>query len=193
MARQAMMAQQEEKTKQMRIAAANAAATNFISAAKMMSEQGGAHARKYFSLYKATATAQALISTYSAAIKAYDSMAGIPYVGPVLGALAAAAAIAMGMAQVKAIRSQSMDGGGGGGGGSISAGGGVGTYPVSPGTGLPPIAGANNKEGGGQQISITVQNGLGTQEYWDGLMENVVIPALNRAGDRNVELTIATA
>ncbi len=192
MARQAMMAQQEEKTKLMRIAAANAAATNFVTAAKMMSEQGGAHARKYFSIYKATATAQALISTYSAAIKAFDSMASIPYVGPVLGALAAAAAIAMGMAQVKAIRSQSMDGGGGGGG-SISAGGGVGTYPVSPGTGLPPIAGADSKAAGGQQITINVQNGLGTKEYWDSLMENEVIPAINRAGDRNVQLTISTA
>ena len=42
-------------------------------------------------------------------------MAKIPYVGPILGGIAAAAAIASGMANVKAILSASPSGGGGGG------------------------------------------------------------------------------
>lgn len=52
---------------------------------------------------KGFATAQALIDTYSAANSAYSAMAGIPIVGPALGAAAAVAAIAAGIANVKKI------------------------------------------------------------------------------------------
>ena len=52
---------------------------------------------------KGFATAQALIDTYSAANSAYSAMAGIPIVGPALGAAAAAAAIVAGIANVKKI------------------------------------------------------------------------------------------
>lgn len=48
-------------------------------------------------------SAIALINAFSSAVSAYNSMASIPYVGPVLGAAAAAAALASGFAQVKAI------------------------------------------------------------------------------------------
>jgi tape measure domain-containing protein len=56
---------------------------------------------------KAAAIAQAVISTYQSATSAYAAMAGIPVVGPALGAVAAAAAVAAGLANVAAIRSQS--------------------------------------------------------------------------------------
>lgn len=56
---------------------------------------------------KAAAIAQAIVNTYQSANAAYASMAGIPYIGPALGAAAAAAAITSGMANVAAIRSQS--------------------------------------------------------------------------------------
>lgn len=59
---------------------------------------------------KRAAQAQALINTYSSAVKAYDAMAVIPFVGPALGAAAAGAAIAFGMQQVRAIDSQSVAG-----------------------------------------------------------------------------------
>ncbi len=59
---------------------------------------------------KAAAVAQATISTYLAANQAYSAMSGIPYVGPVLGAIAAAAAVASGIANVKKILSVSTDG-----------------------------------------------------------------------------------
>ena len=49
-------------------------------------------------------TAQALISTFEAATSAYSAMAGIPVVGPGLGAAAAAAAIAAGLIQVRKIQ-----------------------------------------------------------------------------------------
>ena len=59
---------------------------------------------------KAAAVAQATIDTYAAANAAYSSMAGIPVVGPGLGAAAAAAAVLSGIANVKNILSTSTDG-----------------------------------------------------------------------------------
>lgn len=55
--------------------------------------------------FKLLSSAQTLISTYESAVKAFDSLAGIPYVGPVLGGIAAAAAVVSGLKQVAAINS----------------------------------------------------------------------------------------
>lgn len=55
--------------------------------------------------------AQAIINSLSAAVSAYQSMSSIPYVGPVLGAAAAAAALAAGYANVKQIEATSYGGG----------------------------------------------------------------------------------
>ncbi|WP_196017188.1 hypothetical protein [Alistipes senegalensis] len=61
---------------------------------------------------KAAAVASATIDTYKAANSAYAALAGIPIVGPGLGAAAAAAAIVAGIANVKQILSTSTDGAG---------------------------------------------------------------------------------
>lgn len=63
---------------------------------------------------KAAAIAAATIDTYKAANSAYSSLAGIPIVGPGLGAAAAAAAIVSGIANVKKIVSTSDSGTSGG-------------------------------------------------------------------------------
>jgi len=72
---------------------------------------------------KAFAIAQATIDTYLSATKAYQSLSGIPVVGPALGAVAAGAAIASGIKNVKSILAVKVPGGGGGGsapsGGSV--------------------------------------------------------------------------
>ena len=60
--------------------------------------------------YKAIASAQAVVQAFLSANEAYASMASIPYVGPALGAVAAAAALAQGMAQVRAINATNMKG-----------------------------------------------------------------------------------
>lgn len=52
---------------------------------------------------KAVAVAQATIDTYSSAVSAFNSLSGIPIVGPVLGGIAAAAAVAGGLATVSKI------------------------------------------------------------------------------------------
>ena len=59
---------------------------------------------------KGIATAVATIDALKSANAAYSAMAGIPYVGPVLGAAAAAAALIAGYANVKAIWETNEDG-----------------------------------------------------------------------------------
>lgn len=59
---------------------------------------------------KAAAIAATTIDTYQSATAAYKAMAGIPVVGPALGAAAAAAAVISGIANVKRILSVSKDG-----------------------------------------------------------------------------------
>lgn len=102
--------------------------------------------------YKVAAAAQASIDTKAAAVAAYKALAGIPLVGPALGAAAAAAAIAFGMANVNKIMSQDTSaafptiptggvtaggtaggGGGGYGGGEYYTRGGESNAPISGG------------------------------------------------------------
>ena len=76
---------------------------------------------------KAAAIAAATIETYQAAVSSYNSLSGIPIVGPALGAVAAGVAVASGIANVKKIISVKTPKGGGGGsvpsvGGSSAAG-----------------------------------------------------------------------
>lgn len=66
--------------------------------------------KKARAIGKAAAIAEATISMYTAATNSYKAMSGVPYVGPVLGAAAAAAAIAAGMANISAIKGQAHDG-----------------------------------------------------------------------------------
>lgn len=77
-----------------------------------------------FAVFKAAAIANAIVKTYESATSAFAALAPIPFVGPVLGAVAAGAAIAAGLANVAAIKAQSpsFDGGGYTGDGSRSGG-----------------------------------------------------------------------
>lgn len=63
--------------------------------------------------YKAFAIMETTISTLEGAINAYKSMAGIPYVGPALGAAAAAAVTIAGLANINKIRSTTKNSSGG--------------------------------------------------------------------------------
>lgn len=66
--------------------------------------------RQAFEIGKAAAVAQVLVDTPLAAQKAFTSLAGIPIVGPALGATAAAAAIVGGTARLNQIKSQQFQG-----------------------------------------------------------------------------------
>ena len=67
---------------------------------------------------KAMAVASATISTYVSAQKAYESLIGTPYVGPVIAPIAAGVAVASGLASVKSILSVKVPGGDSSAGGS---------------------------------------------------------------------------
>lgn len=62
--------------------------------------------RKGFARNKAIRISEAVIATATGAIEAYKSMAGIPYVGPALGAIAAGAVAAFGAVKIGLIASE---------------------------------------------------------------------------------------
>lgn len=78
---------------------------------------------------KVLAIAATTINTYQAAIAAYKSLASIQYVGPVLGAIAAASAIATGFKAIKKIAAVQVPGGSGG---SAPSGISIPAAPVAP-------------------------------------------------------------
>lgn len=71
-----------------------------IEAVTGMLRQGS---KEQMAVQKAQGIAQAAISSYEAANSAYSALAGIPIVGPALGAAAAAAALAYGLSNVAQI------------------------------------------------------------------------------------------
>jgi len=87
------LSNKEAEAKRQNLAAVGNALSSFAS---LVGEQTG--------VGKAAAIAATLISTYQSAQDSYKSLAGIPIVGPVLGAAAAAAAVASGFKQIQAIK-----------------------------------------------------------------------------------------
>lgn len=101
-----------EKRKQIAQAEADAKRKTLGKALSDLSTLVNSENRKMFEVGKAAAIANTSLSTYEGAQKAYTALAGIPVVGPALGAAAAGAAIAAGVARVQAINSTSFKGGG---------------------------------------------------------------------------------
>lgn len=104
--------EEREDVKKLRDFKLNIAQSTLNSLASIIGEETAAG--------KAAAVASATIDTYKAANAAYSSMAGIPVVGPGLGAAAAAAAIVAGIANVKKILETQTSGAGSGTAGSPS-------------------------------------------------------------------------
>lgn len=86
----------------------NAASTVFTSLTALQ----GSENKKQAAIGRKAAIAETVINTYKGATAAYSSLASIPYVGPILGAIAAGAAIAAGLANVQKIKSQGYQQGG---------------------------------------------------------------------------------
>lgn len=116
--------------------------------------------KKYFEQNKKTQIAQAIIGTLQSAVQAYQSLAIIPIVGPVLGAAAAAAALVFGYKQVAMIKAQNYESaaegtattpdlGGGGSVPSTGGGGGGAALPDTGGGGAPSTGGGGGSTGGG--------------------------------------------
>lgn len=74
-----------------------------LSNTASLMNSGNKHA---FEVGKAAAIAQTTINTFMSATAAFNALAGIPFVGPALGGVAAAAAVAAGIANIAKIRAQ---------------------------------------------------------------------------------------
>ncbi|MBU1082497.1 MAG: hypothetical protein KKB59_18570, partial [Spirochaetes bacterium] len=112
--------------------------------------------KKAFYIGKAASYAATVINTAEAAMASFKAMAGIPYVGPALGAVAAATAVVAGGVQLATIKRQKY----GDSGGGVSAG------PVGS-TGGGYLGGGGNYAAGGaggsQPLQVTVI--LGEEEF----------------------------
>lgn len=137
----------------------------------------GTHSKKMFKVMKAFSIAQALMDTYAAFNRALSSL---PYPANLA---AATTVLAAGMAKVAQIRATKPGGAGSGGGGSGGSAGAAGTQPV-------PI-GLEDNQLQTQHVTINIHNPL-SEQNWDAIGEDIV-SAINRAGERNVTLTIKTA
>lgn len=73
---------------------------------RQMYEDSGGAARKYWEAYKAFAIAETIVATATGSMEAYKAMAGIPVVGPGLGAAAATAVATLGATKVALIAQQ---------------------------------------------------------------------------------------
>jgi len=116
---------------------AQSATTSLMMMNDALVDHGLITAKKGFQIAKGIAISEAVISTANAAISAYKSVAGVPYVGPILAPIAAGVAVAAGAAQIAVISAQTFDGGGGGAVSSPSVGGGGASTPSVGGGGAP--------------------------------------------------------
>ena len=102
------------------------AATNLISTLTSLNElftgESEEEQKKGFKRNQALQIAQTTIDTFRSATGAFQSLASIPIVGPILGGIAAAAAVTAGLANIKKIKAQKFEGASASGGSVPSAG-----------------------------------------------------------------------
>lgn len=145
----------------------------------------GSKHKAIFETMKAFAIAETVIDTYKGATAAYAALAGIPVIGPALATAAAAAAVAAGMARVSEIRSTQPGGGSIRSSGTASpaySGGSPSAYPVPQ-----RIEGDYPAET--RNITIQIYNPL-SEQNWQKLVEENIVPALNDASGRNISVNI---
>src|SRR3990172_1066137 len=141
--------------------------------------------RSIFETMKAFSIAETAIKTYQGAMEASSALAGIPIVGPALGAAAAAAVMAAGAARVANIKATSP-----GGATSISSSGtGSPSYEGSTTEAYPVTTTLDEGSSSTQSVTVNIYNPL-SEQNWAEIVENDIIPALNDASDRNIEVKV---
>lgn len=101
----------EEATQEQKIAAVKNTLSTIANLAELFAGESEREQKKAFKIQKAANIAQATIDTYASAVSSYNSLSGIPVVGPVLGGVAAAAAVTAGLLNIKSISQQEFGGG----------------------------------------------------------------------------------
>lgn len=170
-----------------RLMYAQTAASMLTNTLQNLFVAAGSKHRAMFEAMKSFAIAETLIQTYRAAQGSYAALAPIPVVGPALGAAAAAAAIAAGLARVEQIRGTTPKGATS----SISAGGRANPQYSGGSSSAYPVPTRIEDERPTQFITIQIYNPL-SEQNWQKIIEDNVIPAMREAGDRNIALSMRT-
>jgi hypothetical protein len=145
----------------------------------------GSRHRAMFEAMKSFAVAETIIQTYRAAQGAYAALAPIPVVGPVLGAGAAAAALAAGFARVEQIRNTMPDEAAS----SIDSRGRANPQYSGGSPGAYPAPTRVEEARPSQSITVQIYNPL-SEQNWQKIVEDNIVPALRDAGERNVAVNI---
>ena len=104
----------DEQLRQYKIQAALNTLTTIGNLAQLFAGESEKQQKKAFEVQKAVSISQGLISTYESAVSSYNSVSGIPVIGPALGFAAATAAVSAGLLNVNQIRKQKFQSTGGG-------------------------------------------------------------------------------
>jgi hypothetical protein len=147
------------------------------------------HSKTAFEIGKKAAIAQATIAAITSAIEAYKSASAIPFVGWILGPIAAAAALVVGMANVQKIKSTSFDSGG-------AASGSFGGSAISVPNGDAVANGASASQQQAQPPAVTqpkrsvtfILKGEGAPS--DEYMRSTLIPAFNSAAADGTQVLV---
>lgn len=145
----------------------------------------GSRHRAMFEAMKSFAVAETIIQTYRAAQGAYAALAPIPVVGPALGAGAAAAALAAGFARVEQIRNTMPDGAAS----SIDSRGRANPQYSGGSPGAYPAPTRVEEARPSQSITVQIYNPL-SEQNWQKIVEDNIVPALRDVGERNVAVNI---
>lgn len=157
-----------------------------------LSQLMSSHSKTQFEIGKKAAIAQAIISTYSSAVKSYDALASIPYAGPYLGAAAAAAAIAAGLVNVANIRAQEFGGSGGGASATYSAIPGTTVPSGSLGPVTPPPAPVQVQAAPARStINVTLVGSEDSTFTYDQVV-NGLLPLINQAAQNGADIRVTT-
>lgn len=168
-----------------RVAHAETAAAVMSNTLQNLYVATGSKHKAMFEAMKSFAVAETVIQTYRAAQGAFAALAPIPLVGPALGAAAAAAALAAGLARVEQIRNTRP----GGATGTIDAGGRANPQYSGGSPGAYPAPTRLEGARPSQFITVKIYNPL-SEQNWQKIVEDNIVPALRDASDRNIEVNI---
>lgn len=170
--------QQDQASLNQRMAMTSGALGMMAGMAQAAYAASGNQSKAALAVFKGIKIAETAVNTYSAAMGAYNAMASIPYVGPALGAAAAAAAVAFGMMQISQIAS--MQPGGGASRPSMPSAGGYGTSTPN----LPEYGQADAPtKAPVQQWSITFVNGTFIGSDKDAVARDLAPAIMKAVGD----------
>jgi len=155
---------------------------NVLQTGEELTSSVATSSKTLFNINKSLALANAAVSLPDAVLQSFQKGGGYPW-----GLIPAGLMLAKGLAQIRAIKSASF-----GTSSSAPSVGGGGAIPVTN-------VGASSQPGptGTQQlpsqnITINIQNGMGDTAYWQNLIDDVIVPGINDASERNINLNVRT-